>query len=120
METTGLGPAVVAGVHGISLDSQIAFEQVELFDTGMPMGAPTLKFKLGIALEQLKCSIEVKGPRMGLLEMRKHLTHYLKGFEGARDMRQRLLTSDNAEWVVQALTEIYESLSEDSLTPALV
>jgi tRNA-dihydrouridine synthase len=71
-----------------------------------------------VALEQLKCSIEVKGPRMGLLEMRKHLTHYLKGFEGAKEMRQRLLTCDDAEWVVKALSEIHQGLPETDPAPS--
>ncbi|HUO58481.1 MAG TPA: tRNA dihydrouridine synthase DusB [bacterium] len=96
-----------------SMGAPWIFEEINHYlETGKPMGTPSLKFKLGIALEQLKCSIEVKGPRMGLLEMRKHLTHYLKGFEGAKEMRQRLLTSDDADWVVKSLTEIFESLPE--------
>ena len=75
-----------------------------------------MKARFGIALEQLKCSIEVKGERLGLLEMRKHLTHYFKGFEGAREMRQQLLTSNDADWVVKTLGEIHETLSEDAHT----
>jgi tRNA-dihydrouridine synthase len=48
--------------------------------------------------------------------MRKHLTHYFKGFEGAREMRQQLLTSNDADWVVKTLGEIQETLSEDAHT----
>ena len=50
------------------------------------------------------------------MEMRKHLTHYFKGFEGARDMRQKLLTSDDTEWVVKTLQDIYDNLAEDAQT----
>ncbi len=96
-----------------SMGAPWIFEEINHYlETGKPLGPPSLKFKIGIALEQLKCSIEVKGPRMGLLEMRKHLSHYLKGFEGARDMRQRLLTSDDTDWVVKTLTEIFESIPD--------
>lgn len=97
-----------------SMGAPWIFEEINHYlETGKPMPAPSLKFRIGVALEQLKCSIEVKGPRMGLLEMRKHLTHYLKGFEGARDMRQKLLTSDDADWVVKTLDEIHASLPEE-------
>src|SRR5579859_667822 len=97
-----------------SMGAPWIFEEINHYlETGKPMKTPSLKFRFGIALEQLKCSIEVKGPRLGLLEMRKHLTHYLKGFEGARDMRQKLLTSDDADWVVKTLGEIYNSLSDE-------
>ena len=102
-----------------SMGAPWIFEEINHYlETGKPMAAPSLKFRFGIALEQLKCSIEVKGPRLGLLEMRKHLTHYLKGFEGARDMRQRLLTSDDADWVVKTLGEIHQSLPDEE-APAL-
>ena len=96
-----------------SMGAPWIFEEINHYlETGKPLGAPSLKFKIGIALEQLKCSIEVKGDRMGLLEMRKHLTHYLKGFDGARDLRQRLLTTDDTDWVVKTLGEIYESMAD--------
>ncbi len=101
-----------------SMGSPWIFEEINHYlETGKPLKPPSLKFRIGVALEQLKCSIEVKGSRMGLLEMRKHLTHYLKGFEGARDMRQKLLTSDDADWVVKSLEEIHQNLPEED--PAL-
>jgi tRNA-dihydrouridine synthase B len=104
-----------------SMGAPWIFEEINHYlETGKPMKAPGLKFRFGVALEQLKCSIEVKGPRMGLLEMRKHLTHYLKGFEGARDMRQKLLTSDDPDWVLKSLEEIYETMPEEDPAPAVV
>jgi len=102
-----------------SMGSPWIFEEINHYlETGKPMRTPSLKFRIGVALEQLKCSIEVKGERLGLLEMRKHLSHYLKGFEGAKDMRQKLLTTDDAEWVVRTLGEIHQSLPEED--PELV
>jgi tRNA-dihydrouridine synthase B len=100
-----------------SMGSPWIFEEINHYlETGEPMPALSLKARFGIALEQLKCSIEVKGERLGLLEMRKHLTHYFKGFEGAREMRQQLLTSNDADWVVKTLGEIQETLPEDAHT----
>jgi len=97
-----------------SMGAPWIFEEINHYlETGEPMKPPSFKFRLGVALEQLKCSIKVKGPKLGLLEMRKHLTHYLKGFEGARDLRQRLLTSNDPDWVVKSLEEIHRNLRED-------
>ncbi|HVZ79649.1 MAG TPA: tRNA dihydrouridine synthase DusB [bacterium] len=96
-----------------SMGAPWIFEEINHYlETGKPLQGFSLKFRLGVALEQLKCSIEVKGPRMGLMEMKKHLTHYLKGFEGAKDLRQKLLTSDDADWVVKTLGEIIGTLPE--------
>ncbi len=97
-----------------SMGSPWIFEEINHYlETGQPLPTPSLKFRVGMALEQLKCSLEVRGPRMGLLEMRKHLTQYLKGFPGAKETRQRLLTSDDADWVVKSLTEFHESLPDE-------
>jgi tRNA-dihydrouridine synthase B len=103
-----------------SMGAPWIFEEINRYlETGQPSKPFSLKFRIGIALEQLRCSLEVKGPRMGLLEMRKHLTHYLKGFEGAREMRQKLLTSDDPDWVVKTLAEIHENLPEEDPSPRL-
>jgi tRNA-dihydrouridine synthase B len=104
-----------------SMGAPWIFEEINHYlETGKPIQGFGLKFRLGVALEQLKCSMEVKGSRMGLMEMKKHLTHYLKGFEGAKDLRQKLLTSDDADWVVKTLGEIIETLPEGDLAPEQV
>jgi tRNA-dihydrouridine synthase len=104
-----------------SMGAPWIFEEINYFlETGKAMAKPSLKFRLGVAAEQLRCSIEVKGPRVGLMEMRKHLTHYLKGFEGAREMRQKLLTSDDPEWVLKTLEDIQRSMPEPEPVPLVV
>jgi tRNA-dihydrouridine synthase B len=87
-------------------------------ETGKPLPMPGLKFRLNVALEHLKGSVGAKGEKLGMLEMRKHLTHYLKGFEGAREWRQKLLTSNDAGWVIRQLAELVESQPEDDIVPA--
>jgi tRNA-dihydrouridine synthase len=54
------------------------------------------------------------------MEMKKHLTHYLKGFEGARDLRQKLLTSDDPDWVMKTLEEYQQSLPDRDAVPLAV
>jgi nifR3 family TIM-barrel protein len=104
-----------------SMGAPWIFEEINHFlETGKPMPKPTLKFRLGVAVEQLRCSVEVKGPRIGLMEMKKHLTHYLKGFEGARDLRQKLLTSDDPDWVLKTLEEYQQSLPDRDAVPLAV
>ncbi len=51
-----------------SMGAPWIFEEINHYlETGKPMKAPGLKFRFGVALEQLKCSIEVKGPRIGFV-----------------------------------------------------
>ncbi len=89
------------------------FEEIHHYlATGKPMAPKTLKFRLGIAVEHLEISLAVKGDRLGLMEMRKHLTHYLKGFVGARELRQKLLTSDDSSWVLDTLRKLRDEMPE--------
>jgi tRNA-dihydrouridine synthase B len=104
-----------------SMGAPWIFAEINHFlETGKAMPRPSLKFRLGVAAEQLRVSIEVKGPRVGLMEMKKHLSHYIKGFEGAKEMRQKLLTSDDPDWVLKTLEEIHQSLPELDPVPLAV
>jgi len=43
--------------------------------------------------------VEAKGERSGVLEMRKHIVAYLKGFPGASALRAELVRIEGAEAV---------------------
>lgn len=86
------------------------FEEIQAFlATGTLPPPKTISQRLGVAVEQLEASLTLKGEKLGLMEMRKHLTHYVKGFEGAREQRQKLLTSDDAPWVLGELRRLRDS-----------
>lgn len=74
-------------------------------ETGEDPGFPGLAERLRIALEHYRDALACLGPSLGLLEMRKHLTHYVKGFDGARDLRQALLLSADPAKVQERLEE---------------
>ncbi len=67
-------------------------------DTGEVLPQPSVLERVTIAKEHLAKSIEVKGERVGVLEMRRHLSNYFKGLPNFKDTRMRLVTeSDPAE-----------------------
>ena len=67
-------------------------------DTGEVLPQPSVVERVAIAKEHLSKSIEVKGERVGVLEMRRHLSNYFKGLPNFKDTRMRLVTeSDPAE-----------------------
>jgi tRNA-dihydrouridine synthase B len=53
----------------------------------------TLSFadKVPFILEHCELAVKIKGERTGMLEMRRHLSSYVKGFDGASEMRQKLV-----------------------------
>ena len=67
-------------------------------DTGEVLPQPSVVERVAIAKEHLAKSIEVKGERVGVLEMRRHLSNHFKGLPNFKDTRMRLVTeSDPAE-----------------------
>ncbi len=47
--------------------------------------------KVPFILEHCALAVKTKGERRGMLEMRRHLASYVKGFDGAADLRSRLV-----------------------------
>ncbi|MFH0770571.1 MAG: tRNA-dihydrouridine synthase [Candidatus Peregrinibacteria bacterium] len=47
--------------------------------------------KIPVILEHCRLAVKVKGEKRGMLEMRRHLANYVKGFSGAADLRAKLV-----------------------------
>ncbi len=47
--------------------------------------------KIPFILEHCELAVRVKGEKRGMMEMRRHLSSYVKGFDGASEMRQKLV-----------------------------
>ena len=76
--------------------------------TGEIMPQPSVIERVAIAKEHLAKSIEIKGEKVGILEMRRHLSNYFKGLPNFKDTRFKLVTlNDPAE-----LVEVIDSIGE--------
>ncbi len=51
----------------------------------------TFEEKIPWIIEHCELAVMVKGEQRGMLEMRRHLSSYVKGFDGASKMRQKLV-----------------------------
>lgn len=56
-----------------------------------------------MAMRHLDMAIALKGERIALPEMRKHISWYLKGIEGAANMRALINNMDDAHDVKEVL-----------------
>lgn len=89
------------------------FRQIETFVAkGEWIPGPTLKDKIEMAVRHLRLSVMAKGPRTGVLEMRRPLAAYIKGLSGAAQYRQALMTEDDAEGVERLLYTILQEQTE--------
>ena len=59
----------------------------------------TAKEKVHIALRQLTLTCERKGEALGVVQMRKHLLQYVKGWKGASALKQEILEQTTEEGV---------------------
>jgi tRNA-dihydrouridine synthase B len=69
---------------------------VDALTTGTVHASPSVQRipfaeKVPLILMHCELAVRTKGEKKGMLEMRKHLVSYVKGFDGASEMRQRLV-----------------------------
>ncbi len=84
------------------------------FKTGELMQAPSIQERVAAAREHLLKSVEWKGEKLGILEMRRHYTNYFRGMRNVKSYRVRLVTAANTVAVLEILEEIesvYEAMA---------
>ncbi len=82
--------------------------------TGEILPSPTLSERIEVCKKHLRKSVEWKGPKVGIFEMRRHYTNYLKGLPGIKEFRGRLVTLMLPEEIEMVLDEVaakYEGFS---------
>jgi len=83
------------------------FNEIKHFvKTGEHLPSPTVEDRVEVCKKHLHRSFEWKGPKVGIFEMRRHYTNYLKGLPGIKDYRLRLVTLESVDEIVAVLDEI--------------
>jgi len=91
--------------------------------TGEILPAPTLAERVAVCKKHLRKSVEWKGPKVGIFEMRRHYTNYLKGLPGIKDYRARLVTlmePAEIEGVLDEVTSNYEGYEFERMPIELI
>jgi nifR3 family TIM-barrel protein len=73
---------------------------------------PTLAERIEVCKKHLHKSIDWKGPIVGINEMRRHYTNYLKGLPGIKEFRYRLVTLNSPQEINEVLDEITAHYSD--------
>jgi len=83
------------------------FNEIKHFlKTGEHLPAPTIEDRLVVCRKHLQKSVEWKGPIVGINEMRRHYTNYLKGLPNIKEFRLKLVTLKTEEEINEVLNEI--------------
>ena len=80
------------------------------FVTGELLPSPTIADRVEAAKNHLLWSVEWKGERQGVVEMRRHYANYFKGIPNFKEHRHKLVTLDASQEVVKALDNVLEVL----------
>ncbi|MDR1348176.1 MAG: tRNA dihydrouridine synthase DusB [Prevotellaceae bacterium] len=71
--------------------------------TGELLAEPSVSERVRIAKMHFGKSLEVKGERVGVLEMRRHLSCYFKGLPDFKETRLKLVTENEPEKIIELL-----------------
>jgi len=74
--------------------------------TGELWPEPSVRERVALAQKHFAKSVEVKGPRVGVLEMRRHLSCYFKGLPHFKEMRLALVTENDPLRVPELLDQV--------------
>lgn len=89
------------------------FNEIKHFmRTGEHLEAPTLQERVKVAIQHLDFSVEWKGERQGLLEMRRHYTNYFRGIPNFKPVRTTLVESEDYTIVKETLLQIPNMFQE--------
>ncbi|MEZ0611545.1 tRNA dihydrouridine synthase DusB [Fibrella sp. WM1] len=80
--------------------------------TGQHRPAPTVQDRIEACRKHLDFSVRWKGPRVGIVEMRRHYANYFKGLPDFKPFRTRLVLVDTHDEVLSILHEVSEAYEE--------
>lgn len=77
--------------------------------TGELLPPMSVSERVALAKKHLAKSVEVKGARVGILEMRRHLSCYFKGLDNFKETRLKLVTLNDIDELYATLDYIEEN-----------
>ena len=83
------------------------FNEIKYFmETGNILDAPSILQRIDVCKTHLQKSVEWKGERPGLFEMRRHYAPYFKGLDNFKPFRTKLVMAESMQEIIDILGEI--------------
>jgi len=76
------------------------------FNTGLNLPKPTVANRVEVCKTHVVKSVEWKGEKLGLLEMRNHYANYFKGIPDFKETRTKLVTLNSLNAILDVLHEV--------------
>jgi tRNA-dihydrouridine synthase B len=105
------------GVDGVmigraSIGYPWIFNEIKHFmKTGEHLSPPTIDQRVEVCSIHLKKSVEWKGEKLGVIEMKKHYGNYFRGLDHFKEYKLKLVTSNDLNEIYTILKEVLEHYS---------
>lgn len=83
------------------------------FTTGERLDGPTVSERVDVCNTHLVKSIEWKGDKTGIFEMRRHYANYFKGIPNFKEYRMKLVSLQDVNEIQEVLEEIRFNFAEE-------
>lgn len=94
------------------------FREIKHFvATGEVLPPPTVEERVEVSKQHLVQSVAWKGAVVGINEMRRHYTNYLKGLPNIKEFRNKLVTLKKVEAVLAVLDEVRKHYEGFEIAP---
>ncbi|PNY87336.1 tRNA dihydrouridine synthase DusB [Staphylococcus agnetis] len=108
LKETGVD-AVMIGREALG-NPWMIYRTVHYLETGELIDEPEVDDKVEIALLHLRRLVDLKGEKVGVMEMRKHASWYLKGVRGNGKARKALNQTETEAEMIEILTEFRDEM----------
>ncbi len=81
------------------------------FATGELLAPPDIHERVDAVRQHLQHSIDWKGAKLGVVEMRRHYTNYFRGFPGIKEFRGQLVTEETPAILFEILDRMEDQYS---------
>ena len=103
------------GVDGImvgraSIGNPYIFNEIKDYLIGQKSQNVTNKEKLDIILKHINLAVETKGENIGIKEMRKHLSAYIKGLPKSAEAREKINKIENRDELEKYIKEYLNTI----------
>ncbi|HLS96915.1 MAG TPA: tRNA dihydrouridine synthase DusB [Sphingobacterium sp.] len=85
------------------------------FETGQRLEGPTVGERVEVCKTHLNKSIEWKGEKTGVFEMRRHYANYFKGIPNFKEYRTSLVNLQDYREILEVLEEIKHRFAEEAV-----
>lgn len=103
LEYTGADGVMIAQA---SLGNPFIFREIKQALNGEQVTFPTMQERIEAALFHARLMVQTKGEKFGIMEMRKHLAWYFKGYPGVSGLRQNLVKVESLSQLESLLQNV--------------